>query len=283
MPGTLYVVATPIGNLEDLTLRARRVLGEVDLVAAEDTRRTGKLLAHYDLRKPMTSYREHNEARAAAELVARLEAGESIALVSDAGTPGISDPGARLVSEVRKKGLSVVPIPGPSAVTTAISASGFAADQFVFLGFPPAAGSARRLWFERLAGESRAMVLYESPHRIRRTLVQLQAELGIRTIAVFRELTKLHESSIICPIKELPEAVPERGEFVLVVGPTESSGTDKQPNTDLIVEVFSAISASDRFTRAKALELTAAAVGCGSSLVKRTIKKREFSVKRQRE
>ncbi len=170
MAGTLFVVATPIGNLEDLSFRALRILKEVDVIAAEDTRRTAKLLAHYAIRKPMVSLHEHNERRETPRLLARLSAGESIALVSDAGTPGISDPGEHLVRACREAGLPVSPIPGPSAVMAALSTSGVPLGEFVFLGFPPRAGKARDVWFTNLSTEPRTAVFFEAPHRIKRTL-----------------------------------------------------------------------------------------------------------------
>src|SRR5690349_17707575 len=170
MPGTLFVVATPIGNLEDLTFRALRTLREVDLIAAEDTRRTAKLLAHYEIRKPMVSLHEHNEHREAPRLVERIAAGTSVALVSDAGTPGISDPGEQLVRLARERGLTVTPIPGPSAVMAALSVSGQPASEFVFMGFPPHSGKARSDWIGRLANESRTVVAFESPHRIHKEI-----------------------------------------------------------------------------------------------------------------
>ena len=160
MPGTLFVVATPIGNLEDLTFRALRILKEVALIAAEDTRRTAKLLAHYEIRCPMVSLHEHNEFREAPGLVARLAGGISVALVSDAGTPGIADPGARLVSLARAAGVPVVPIPGASAVATALSATGLEGREFVFMGFVPPRGREREEWMERLVAEPRIVVLF---------------------------------------------------------------------------------------------------------------------------
>jgi 16S rRNA (cytidine1402-2'-O)-methyltransferase len=182
MAGTLFVVATPIGNLEDVTFRALRILREVRLIAAEDTRRTAKLLAHYEIRTSVVSLREHNEVRETPRVLARLEAGENVALVSDAGTPVVSDPGARLVRAARDRHLRVVPIPGPSAVVTALSASGFPADQFVFAGYPPSSGEDRQRWMEALQREARVVVFFESPHRIRRTLDDLATWLGERQI-----------------------------------------------------------------------------------------------------
>ena len=213
MPGTLFVVATPIGNLEDLSFRALRTLREVNLIAAEDTRRTAKLLAHYEIRCSMVSLREHNETRETPRLLARLAEGEDIALVSDAGTPGISDPGARLVRAAHARKLRVVPIPGPSAVAAALSASGFSADQFVFMGFPPSSGAARDRWLEELAAERRTTIFFESPHRIERTLRDARVLLGIRPMTVARELTKINEELV----DSQNGPVNARGEFTVVV------------------------------------------------------------------
>lgn len=223
MPGTLFVVATPIGNLEDLTFRAKRILGEVALVAAEDTRRTAKLLAHYGIHCPTLSVREHNEHREAARIVQRLQQGQSVALVTDAGTPGISDPGARLVRAVRDAGLPVVPIPGASAVTAALSVCGFPADAFVFLGYPPSSGAARAEWFAALAEEDRVCVFFEAPHRVERTLADLQSTMGNQPIIIGRELTKKHEELVIRPSKEAGAAkLQSVGEFVIITGPRQS-------------------------------------------------------------
>ena len=216
--GVLYVVATPIGNLEDLTFRALRILQEVDLIAAEDTRRTARLLAHYQISKPLTSLREHNEARETPRLVQQLRAGSRVALVSDAGTPAIADPGARFVRDARAAGVSIVPIPGPSAITAALSISGLQASAFTFLGFPPASGSSRRHWFERLAQVEDVVVFFEAPHRVHRTLADL-ADISVnRPIYVHREITKVHEY-----FGESTESEPivDRGEFTIVVGPSD--------------------------------------------------------------
>src|SRR5262245_16760447 len=172
MPGTLFVVATPIGNLEDLSFRALRTLKEVDLIAAEDTRRTAKLLAHYEIRKPMVSLREHNERRETPRLIDRLRTGQSIALVSDAGTPGVSDPGQHLVRSAHDAGIKVSPIPGPSAVMAALSASGEPGDEFRFKGFVPRSGDLRKRWLADLQAEPGTVIFFEAPHRIARTLVE---------------------------------------------------------------------------------------------------------------
>lgn len=174
--GTLFVVGTPIGHLEDITLRALRILKSVQLVAAEDTRRTGNLLRHYNIDTPVLSVHEHNEGARVARLLQRLAAGDSIALVTDAGTPGVSDPGATLVAAVREAGFRVEPIPGPSAVVTAISAAGMKSEGFCFHGFAPIKSKDRKLWFQALveASRDRAAVFFEAPHRVRKTLEELR-------------------------------------------------------------------------------------------------------------
>ncbi|MEW5981256.1 MAG: 16S rRNA (cytidine(1402)-2'-O)-methyltransferase [Acidobacteriota bacterium] len=217
--GALFLVATPIGNLGDITLRALQVLRAVDIVAAEDTRHTARLLAHYGISVPTTSLHEHNEAAKAASLVRRLQAGGRIAVVSDAGTPGISDPGFRVVRAALEAGCRVEAIPGPSAVVAALVSSGLPTDAFVFMGFPPARGSARAAWFDRLRHEERTVVFFEAPHRVRRTLEQA-LEAGIsREGALCRELTKVHEETLRGPLAELVTRLPARpiGEFTVVL------------------------------------------------------------------
>ena len=222
MPGTLYVVATPIGNLEDVTLRALRILREASVIAAEDTRRTSRLLQHYSISTPTTSLHAHNEEAKTPHLVERLRSGESVALVSDAGTPVVSDPGARLVAAAHAAGLRVEPIPGPSAAIAAISASGMGGEGFLFAGFPPARAAARAAWLSRLAAEPRPVVLYEAPHRIKATLGDLLTAFGDRPVALGRELTKAHEELVVRPISAHLAAIDEgRGEYTLVVGPHE--------------------------------------------------------------
>ncbi|MFL6279404.1 MAG: 16S rRNA (cytidine(1402)-2'-O)-methyltransferase [Vicinamibacterales bacterium] len=230
MPGTLYVVATPIGNLEDITLRALRVLREVALIAAEDTRRTAHLLQHYSISTRTTSLHEHNERSKTASLIARLMAGDSIALVSDAGTPVISDPGAHLIAQAHEAGVAVQPIPGPSAVIAALSASGLVKGEFLFVGFPPSRSSDRKRWFLRLAQEPRVLVLYEAPHRIRRTLEDMLQALGDRVVALGRELTKAHEQLAVRPISQhLAGTLEERGEFTVVVERPPERGSEALP------------------------------------------------------
>src|SRR5215204_2888424 len=214
MPGILYVVATPIGNLEDVTFRAVRVLREVAVIAAEDTRRTARLLQHYSISTPTTSLHEHNERARTPQLVDRLARGESVALVSDAGTPVVSDPGALLVAAAHAAGIRVEPIPGPSAALAAVSASGLQGEQVLFVGFPPSRATARKHWLEHLRNERRLIVFFEAPHRIRDTLGDLLEVFGDRIAFIGRELTKAHEELVVAPISEQLERFNEpRGEF----------------------------------------------------------------------
>lgn len=221
--GVLYVVATPIGNLEDLSPRAQRVLAEVALIAAEDTRHTGALLTHFGVRTPLISLHDHNEAERTPALIEKLRAGQSIALVSDAGTPLISDPGFDLVRTARAAGIAVAPVPGASAVIAALSVSGLPTDRFVFEGFLPARSAARRARLKELAREDRTLVFYESVHRLPETLQDMTAEFGAERIAVIgRELTKLHETVCEAPLSELVEwaehdATAKLGEVVVLV------------------------------------------------------------------
>lgn len=223
MPGTLFIVATPIGNLEDVSFRALRTLREVDLIAAEDTRRTAKLLAHYEIHRPMVSLHAHNEHREAPRLIQRLESGVSIALVSDAGTPGVADPGESLIRLARERGIRVVPIPGASAIMAALSISGFPAGEFVFMGFVPRSGGDRQAWFDRLIAEPRTVVFFEAPHRAERTLDEVGRLLVKRQILVNKELTKFNELSVLYPNLEIVGEQLSRGEFVIVVGPSDDS------------------------------------------------------------
>jgi 16S rRNA (cytidine1402-2'-O)-methyltransferase len=220
MPGTLYVVATPIGNLEDITQRALRVLREVDLIACEDTRRTRILLAHHGIATPTTSYHEHNQRVRGPELVRRLLDGRSVALVTDAGTPGISDPGFRLVRQARAAGVPVVPVPGPSAVVAVLSAAGVPADRFVFEGFLPPKPGRRINRLRELAALEMTLVLYESPHRILATLEAVAQVFGDREVVLAREVTKQFEEIVAAPAAAHHArltAAGVRGEFTLVI------------------------------------------------------------------
>jgi len=224
-PGTLYVVATPIGNLEDITLRALRILKEVDLVACEDTRRTRGLLSHYDVHVPVTSYFEHNKLRKGETVLRALRDGRSVALVTDAGTPGISDPGVLLVRQARAEGLPVVPIPGPSAVVAALSAAGLPADGFVFDGFLPVKPGRRLHRLEALRDLERTVVCYESPHRLLATLEAIGQVFGDTQVVVAREMTKQFEEMVQGTSRALRErfgARPVRGEITLVIPPVKA-------------------------------------------------------------
>lgn len=221
MSGTLYVVATPIGNLEDVSLRALRILREVSLIAAEDTRRTGRLLQHYSISTRTTSLHAHNEHEKTPRLIADLLGGASVALVSDAGTPLISDPGLALVHAARQEGIRVEPIPGPSAVTALLSVAGFADREFCFFGFPPNRSNDRQLWLERLASQNKPSVFFEAPHRIERTIGELTKLVGAnRIVAIGRELTKAHEEVVVCPIEDvLGRLSSTKGEFTIALAP----------------------------------------------------------------
>jgi 16S rRNA (cytidine1402-2'-O)-methyltransferase len=226
--GCLYLVATPIGNLEDITLRALRVLKEVDLIACEDTRQTQKLLQHYAIHKEMVSYHAHNELTRSPELVIQLEQGAQVALVSDAGTPVVSDPGYRLVVMCLRHHIPVVPIPGPSAFVAALAASGLPTDEFLFVGFLPPRAGARRKKIDALKSEPRALVFYEAPHRLAETLSDAADILGDRHAVVAREVTKIHEEFLRGSLAELRDAArerPPRGEITLMIGPAADGAT----------------------------------------------------------
>ena len=220
-PG-VYLVATPIGNLEDITERALRVLRECDLIACEDTRHTGRLLSRLGIKKPLLSYHEHNEARRAGELAGRALEGERVAVVSDAGTPGVSDPAYRVVRAAIEAGVAVVPVPGPSSVLAALTASGLPTDSFVFEGFLPPKGQKRLRKIEALLDEERTLILFESPHRIARLIREIADLAPARPLALAREITKLHEEILRDKARELAEKIKDRkikGECVLLIGP----------------------------------------------------------------
>ncbi len=276
MSGTLYIVATPIGNLEDLTPRARRILADVDLIAAEDTRHTGRLLSHIGAKTPQTPLHDHNESEAVAGLLQRLEAGDSVALVSDAGTPLISDPGYRLVRDALAAGITVVPMPGPSAVMAALSAAGLPTDRFVFEGFPPAKRAARVDMLQALAQEPRTIVFFESVHRIRDCIRDMVAVFGPeRRAFIGRELTKLHEQCVAAPLSDLDNkldqgSIVQKGEFVIVVAgsgetPASSIDTDRLlaelagrlPASEVAAVAAAVTGAKKNAMYARLLELTA--------------------------
>lgn len=261
MPGTLYVVSTPIGNLEDMTQRAVRVLGEVDLVACEDTRHTRKLLNHYGIKTKAVSYHEHNERERAAELLESLKSGLNVAIVSDAGTPGISDPGFRVVRMAIGEGLRVVPLPGPTAFVSALVASGLPGDQFFFDGFLPARSGARRKRLAELRSMPATLIFYEAPHRIADSLRAAREILGERDAVVARELTKMHEEIMRGRLSELAtrfsEATGEpRGEMVLLIDRNViETGLDESksiPGIDLLVAEFEAVGLEPRSALKKA-------------------------------
>lgn len=243
--GTLYLVGTPIGNLEDLSPRALRILGESDFIAAEDTRRTRQLLTRFGLAKPLISYFQHNQTGREDELIAILKDGKTIALVSDAGMPGISDPGTQLVEAAVRHGIAIIPIPGPSAVTTALSASGQPTERFVFEGFLPRSGKPRQERLDALAKEERTIILYEAPHRLVETLGDLKQVLGEeRPITIARELTKVYEEFWRGSIKEAEATFLERtvkGELTLVIrgGVQEEKPVEME---DLVKRVVDSVS-----------------------------------------
>ena len=220
--GTLFVVATPIGNLSDTSPRAIAVLKQVDLIACEDTRQTVKLLNHFGIQKPMTSYHEFNEEKKAEQLLSRLAEDTSVALVSDAGTPAISDPGYRVVRLCRERGIPVIAIPGPNAAITALSASGLPSGEFLFVGFLPAKKNARIEKLMSLANVTCTLIFYEAPHRIETALEDMQTILGDREVCIAREITKIHEEYVFGKLSHVRERVKALGEFVVVVsGATE--------------------------------------------------------------
>lgn len=232
--GTLFVVATPIGNLEDITLRALRILKEADLIAAEDTRHTRKLLSHFDIHTPMTSFHEHSTDVERRRLVERLLRGDSVALVTDAGTPGVSDPGESLLRDAVAAGAAITPIPGASAVLTALVGSGLPMDRFRFVGFLPRKGAERRAAMAGLRACGETAVLYESPNRIAKTVSDLAEALGVRPACAARELTKIHEEFIRGTLVELTELLPEapRGEWTLVIGGTIDAVPEEASEAD---------------------------------------------------
>jgi 16S rRNA (cytidine1402-2'-O)-methyltransferase len=238
VPGTLYLVATPIGNLEDITLRAVRVLKECDVVAAEDTRRTGQLLKHLGFSKPLLSYFQFNEARRSEEIIARLRRGEKVALVSDAGSPGISDPGERVVRAAIAAGFKVESVPGPCALVAAVTASGLPTDEFHFIGFLPHKSGRRRNQLEALKACPGTLIIYESPYRIERLLTELGEVYPGRPVVLARELTKKFEEYLRGTSTELLTRVKGRslkGEFVVMIGP-ESDHTDREVEAEEAAE-----------------------------------------------
>ena len=274
-PGTLFVVATPLGHLEDLTLRALRVLREVSLVACEDTRRTGALLRAHGIGTATTSYFEHNERWKGARILEALRSGRDVALVSDAGTPGISDPGYRLVREARGGGLPVVPVPGPSAAIAALSVSGLPTDRFLFVGFLPPRATARRRALEALASERPTLVFYESPVRVLDCLADMAAVLGDRDAFLCREATKMHEEYLRAPLSALLTSLAARetvkGEIVLVVSgaPEAAPAAGREP-----VALYRELAGEGR-TRREAVKEAARRLGLPAREVYRLVQEAE--------
>lgn len=243
MSPVLYIVATPIGNLEDITFRAVRILKEVDLIAAEDTRHTLKLLSHFGISKPLTSYFDHNQRFKAERIISELNSGKSVALVSDAGTPSVSDPGYKLVCSAIEQGIKVVPIPGVSAAIAALSASGLPSDQFSFIGFPPPRHSKRLSFFSKYLNHPGTLIIYEAPHRLLDSLHDLQLIMPERRLVIARELTKIYEEFVSGTADDLIShyAVKQiKGEVVILVSPGEAEQVCSLNIEDELVKLFNA-------------------------------------------
>ncbi|MDX9788383.1 MAG: 16S rRNA (cytidine(1402)-2'-O)-methyltransferase [Desulfobacterales bacterium] len=250
--GVLYVVATPIGHMEDITLRALKVLKQVDTIAAEDTRHTHNLLTHYGIATPLVSYHEHNERTKTPVLTNQLAAGKSIALVTDAGTPGVSDPGYRLVAAAVERGISVVPVPGVSAVITALSASGLATDAFVFVGFPAKKAGRRKEQLQALSQETKTLIFYESPKRILNFLSEIQLEMGDRNAVLSREMTKLHEEFLRGRVSGIFSILTDRpvvkGECTLLIAGREEANDSADNPERMHAEIASALAAGGKLS-----------------------------------
>jgi 16S rRNA (cytidine1402-2'-O)-methyltransferase len=282
MSGTLFVVATPIGNLEDISSRALRVLRQVAVIAAEDTRRTAQLLSRYGITTSTTSLHAHNETSKTGALIGRLKAGDSIALVSDAGTPTVADPGADLIGVAIEAGIRVEPIPGPSAVLALLAVSGLPADSFTFLGFPPIKSSDRNNWFSQLRAQPRTVVFYESPHRIVATLEQIRTNFGECHIVLGRELTKVHEQVLRGPISSVLSAIgAPRGEYCLAINLPEI-GLDRErgPISDEdIANEFCRTTNDSRLSRRRAVTAVARKLGLPPNAVYEAVERHKNSVK----
>jgi 16S rRNA (cytidine1402-2'-O)-methyltransferase len=259
MAGSLYVVSTPIGNLDDITVRALDTLKSVALIAAEDTRRTGLLLRHFGITTPTTSLHEHNETQKLPSLLQKLASGLDIALVSDAGTPLIADPGQRLIAGATEHGIRVIPIPGASAVMTALAASGYSADEFVFAGFAPSRSKDRKTWLRELADEPRTVVFFETPHRIQKTLSDMAVIFGDRPITLARELTKIHEEFVRSRASDAAALkIQERGEFTIVLAPYAKPSEQPQSVNDRELSLFFyRMTDSEELSRREAIVQTA--------------------------
>jgi 16S rRNA (cytidine1402-2'-O)-methyltransferase len=280
--GTLYVVATPIGNLEDVSARALRILREVALIAAEDTRRTAHLLTRYEIRTPTTSLNRHNEGQKTEALLARLARGESIALVSDAGTPTVADPGAHLVRQAISGGFRVEAIPGPSAILAMVAIAGLPADTFTFLGYPPVGLNERNSWFRALAGESRTVVFFESPHRIRETLQRVQLDSGDCHIVVGRELTKIHEEILRGSVSDVISALGEpQGEYCIALNLAIQTKIDRPEiwSDDRIEREYDKVRHATSTSKRQAIQATARLVGLSTNYVYQALERRRKYVK----
>ena len=279
MSGTLFVVATPIGNLEDITVRALRVLREAAVIAAEDTRRTAQLLARHAIATPTTSLHEHNEAEKSAALIARLQRGESVALVSDAGTPTVSDPGGLLIRAAIAAGLRVEPVPGPSAVLAALSASGLPTESFTFLGFPPVRAKDRSEWFEKLNAVRGTIVFFEAPHRIQRTLHDLERHVGDCEAVICRELTKVYEDIVRGSLSALSKiALQGRGEFTVVVSIGQKTELNQAISPPEIAAEFGVLTNMPGLTRRKAINILGKRHGIAPNRVYEMLEESKVSV-----
>lgn len=258
MAGTLYIVATPIGNLEDMTYRAVRTLGEVDLIAAEDTRHSLKLLNHFNISRPLTSYFDHNQQFKGERILNALRQGKSVALISDAGTPCVSDPGYHLVRDAVTEGIAVIPIPGASAAIAAVSVSGLPSDTFTFAGFPPSRQGKRRAFLARMSDLPGTLVLYEAPHRLEQTLQDMLHVLGERQIVVARELTKIYEECIRGTVSEVITLAQgkARGEVVILVAPGEPVHEEAEALDQVLQRLLHEEGLSVKDAARKAAEIT---------------------------
>jgi 16S rRNA (cytidine1402-2'-O)-methyltransferase len=280
MPATLYILATPIGNLEDITYRAVRILGEVDLIAAEDTRHSLKLLNHFNISKPLTSYFDHNQQFKGERILNALRQGKSVALISDAGTPCISDPGYNLVRDAVAEGILVVPIPGPCAAVAALSGSGLPSDNFTFAGFPPARQGKRRAFLAGMAGLPGSLVLYEAPHRLEETLRDILAVMGSRQVVVARELSKIFEEFIRGSVPEVMEAVAQgkaRGEIVILIAPGEVVPEETEALDTLLLRLLDeeGLSVKDAARKASIITGTSRNEAYSEALRLRTVKENQ--------
>ena len=259
MSATLYIVATPIGNLEDMTYRAVRILGEVDLIAAEDTRHSLKLLNHFGISRPMTSYFDHNQQFKGERILNALRQGKSVALISDAGTPCVSDPGYQLVRDAVAANIPVVPIPGASAAVAALSVAGLPTDTFTFAGFPPSRQGKRCSFLKEMSPLPGTLVLYEAPHRLEETLRDIREVLGERQIVVARELTKIYEELVRGSVSEVMEIVSRgkvRGEVVILVAPGETVPRTTEPLTVVLQRMLADGELSVKDAARKAVDIT---------------------------